>query len=79
METLNGINHSEDQSKIVKIENKDKYYNNSGPSGAVIHTAVDRDGPNIIIIIFVKILVCVCLRIVRFYLRALLWSSQTFF
>ena len=36
METLNGINHSEDQSGIIKIENKDKYYNNSGPSGAVI-------------------------------------------
>ena len=25
METLNGINHGEDQSKIIKIENKDKY------------------------------------------------------
>ena len=35
MAILNGINHSEDQSEIVKIENKDKYYNNSGPSGAI--------------------------------------------
>ena len=30
---------------------------------------------NIIISIFIKILVCVCLRIMRFYLLALLWSS----
>ena len=36
MATLSGINHSEDQSEIVKMENKDKCYNNSAPSGAVI-------------------------------------------
>ena len=33
---FDGINHFEDQSEIIKIENKDKYCNNSGPSGAVI-------------------------------------------
>ena len=36
MATLNGTNHCDDQSEIIKIENKDKYYNNSGPSGTVI-------------------------------------------
>ena len=36
MPTLNGIKHCEDQSEIIKIENKDKYYNNSGSSCALI-------------------------------------------
>ena len=36
MATLNGINYCEDQLEIIKVENKDKYHNNSGPSGAVI-------------------------------------------
>ena len=41
-----------------------------------IHEVVDTDGSNFIIII-IKILVCVCLYIMRFYLRALVQSLQT--
>ena len=47
-------------------------------SSQIIHAAVDTDGPNFIIII-IKIIVCACLCIMQFYLRALVWSIQTFY